>query len=184
MSTSSDCVDGPIAAEFILGVNCIADMLSQYIGPTPVTVKLSEAKTHKQKQIIGMSKAVMTMYPFAAELALKALWRNLHNSDNHPSGHDLKTLFDGLSKGAMDVNDANRAQNNARQFWAKRRMKDSPQTLDEFLGKQPKDFVDLRYRDYAAMGGKRTEDYKLFIAAILSELAIRDPNTWKSIAVG
>lgn len=181
MTTSSDHIDGPIAAEFLLGVNCISDMLANYIGPSPVTVKLSGEKSHKQRQILGVSRVVMIMYPFAAELALKALWRILHNSDDHPSGHDLKKLFDKLSENANDENDAKRAQDDARKFWVKERTQDSPQTLDDFLRMQPKDFVDLRYSDYAAMGGKRTEDYKLFIAAILAELAIRDPDTWKSV---
>ena len=181
MSTRNDRVDGPMAAEFVLGVNCFADMLSQHIGPTPVSVKLSEGRTHKQKQILGMARVLMLMYPFAAELALKALWRKLHNSDHHPSGHDLKTLFEELSSAATDENDAKRAQINARQFWTKRRTRNNPRTLDEFLDMQPKDFVELRYSDYPTMGGRRTEDYKLFIAAILAELAIRDPDTLKSV---
>lgn len=183
MSTRNDRIDGPMAAEFLLGVNCIADILSQHIGNTPVSVKLSEDKTHKQKQILGMARVLMMMYPFAAELALKALWRKLHDSDGHPSGHDLKALFEELSGDATDENDAKRAQNNARHFWTKRRTENNPQTLDAFLDMQSKDFVDLRYSDYSAMGGKRTEDYKLFVAAILAELAIRDPDTLKSVIV-
>lgn len=183
MTKATDSIDGPMALEFVLGANCFVEFFAKYVGPTPITIKVDGARTRKEQELLGLARIEGMIYPFAVELTLKALWRVLHNDSDRPWGHKLKELFDSLPDNAIDTSDAEAAKDQARKFWTQRRTQNNPKTLDEFLDLVNNDFVQIRYGHYSTLDGRSTESYKLCLGAIVSQLALRDPDTWRSITV-
>ena len=181
-TTNSDNIDGRIALEFVLGANCFVDFFAQFVGPTPVSIKVDDAKTRKEQQILGLARIEGMIYPFAVELTLKALWSVLHGTSDYPKSHKLKVLFDKLPDNAIDTEDAELAKEQARDFWNRKRASNNPDTLDEFLDTVSDDFVRIRYGHYKELDGRNTHSYKLVIGAIATPLALRDTNTWQSVA--
>ena len=184
MTKTSDNIDGLMAVEFVLGANRFTDFFAKCVGHTPVTIKVDGPRTRKEQEMLGMARIHGMIYPFAIELTLKALWRVLHSDGNRPWGHDLKELFDRLPDNAIDKSDAEAAKDRARLIWTRERPQNSPSTLDEFLDLVSHDFMRIRYGDYMDFGPRNTESYKLCIAAIVAELATRDPETWRIVLSG
>ena len=183
ITRSRDRIDGPMALEFILGTNRFVEIFAEHVGTTPVSIKATGPKTRKEQELLGMARIEGMIYPFAVELALKALWNVLHDDSERPWGHKLKEIFDDLPNKALDKSDALLAKDQARKYWIRRRKQNSPTTLDEFLNLVNEDFVRIRYGDYSTLGNRNTHSYKLCLAAIVAQLVPRDPDTWSSVTV-
>ena len=161
----------------------LREQLQQQLGPGEHSISMSGARTFKEQQVLGMSQILLVMFPFAIELALKSLWDCFHERGTYERQHNLDILFQSLDHDAIDTQAAGLAQQQARELWIefqKEKRIHYAGTLDEFLSKHARDFVETRY--YTAKLGEyiQMEDFRnLFLLRCLPTSRARSRNLFE-----
>ena len=162
----------------------LREQLQQQLCPGEHSISMSGARTFKEQQVLGMSQILLVMFPFAVELALKSLWDCFHERGTYERQHNLDILFQSLDHNAIDTQAARLAQQQARELWIefqKKKRIHYAGTLDEFLSKHARDFVETRY--YTAKLGEyiQMEDFAICFYCVVFPLAQRDPATFSNL---
>ena len=152
----------------------------------PKSISTLGTRTLREQENLGMAQILMAMSPLVIELALKSLSKVLHRRNDHQHTHELDKLFISLSQDAKDVNDARKAQQEAKDIWSKWQCQDRIKykgTLEEFLKDHTRDFVDIRYYDWRQINNFSMGDLFGCFFCIVFPLASRDPDTKSNLDV-
>ena len=179
-AASSDSVNGLRTLELGSALLLLRDQLVKRLRGGSRTISTVGSRTREEQEIVGMSQILFVMFPLAIELALKSLRVHLHAQGYHEPKHELDDLFVSLPKGANDPDDAQRAQDEARDLWTKSQKDNLVSyvgTLDEFLREHRKNFISTRYYDWSNLKNQQVNDYVACYFCVLQPLIARDPET-------
>ncbi len=171
---SKDKLNGLRALELYVALKGLVNQVSQRTTAGSLTISTIGNRTGREQEIIGLSHIIYTMFPFAIEVALKSLKRNLSDQGTYDHRHELDDLFFSLTDDAKDINDAKKAQGEARDCWESLKGKGTKHdgTLDEFLKEHRKDFVDNRYYDWSKWE-IHSKNFEACVLSVLAPLATR-----------
>ena len=179
-SAPSDPVNGTRTLELGTALYWLKEHLAEQINDAPMTISTVGGRTKAEQEILGTLQILVVMYPLAIELALKSLRAHLHAQGKYKYIHNLEKQFSALTVGAKNVNDAQKAMDEARNSWTRYQKAGTVQhtgTLDEFLKDHSEDFVEIRYYDWSKLHAAPLNDFLCCLFSVLEPLIARDPDT-------
>ena len=179
-TASLDGVNGLRTLELGAALNWLKEQLVTRMSGGSQTISTIGRRTKEEQITSGMVHILFVMFPFAIELALKSLKACLHAQGKYDHEHGLVDLFLSLTVDAKDTNEAQKAQDDARESWRTFQGTGSVRftgTLDEFLAEHSKDFINIRYYHWGNIQHQELNDLVYCYYSIIAPLVTRDSNT-------